>query len=75
MLYRVRKSWDDPKSQTGAYNILSNAINACEEGYNVYDENGRLICFYPVSLGNTCPYSEPTNVLRYGSHGDDVKWL
>lgn len=75
MLYRVRKEWNLASSQIGAYNILSNAINACPQGYNVYDEQGNLIYFYPTKLGSKCPYAVPTNVLRYNSHGEDVKWL
>lgn len=34
-LYRVRKSWDDTKSQIGAYANLDNAKNACTNGYIV----------------------------------------
>ena len=47
-LYRVRLSWDNPKSQKGAFRILDNA-KACADansGYSVYDDNGNAI--YPV---------------------------
>lgn len=44
-LYRVRKSWDDAKSQVGAYKSLENAKKAADQhGLNVYDENG--VCVY-----------------------------
>lgn len=43
--YRVRKDWNDPKSQIGAYSILSNAKAACKDGYKVYDWNGNVV--YP----------------------------
>lgn len=43
--YRVRKDWNDPKTQIGAYAILSNAKAACKDGYFVYDWNGNVI--YP----------------------------
>ena len=45
ILYRVRKSWNDPKSQIGAYKILANAKSVCEEypGYSVYDEKGKVL--------------------------------
>ena len=43
-LYRVRKSWDDPKSQIGAFSNLTNAKAACKTGYSVYDEKG--VCVY-----------------------------
>lgn len=45
MLYRVRKTWADAKSQKGAYKVLKNA-KACAdkyEGYSVYDEKGNAI--------------------------------
>lgn len=41
--YRVRKSWSDVKSQTGAYNNLDNAKRECGSGYNVYDANGNVV--------------------------------
>jgi len=49
MLYRVRETWDDSKSQKGAFKVLSNA-KACADknpGYSVFDESGKLI--YPIS--------------------------
>lgn len=41
-MYRIRKSWDDAKSQKGAYSNLNNAINACKKlsGYKVYNSSG-----------------------------------
>lgn len=42
-LYRVRKSWSDDDSQIGAYSILENAIEACIEGFTVYDWNGKAV--------------------------------
>ena len=47
--YRVRKSWEDTKSQKGAYKVLKNA-KACadkNEGYSVFDWNGNAV--YPVA--------------------------
>ena len=46
-LYRVRKSWDDSKSQIGAYSNLENAKDACKEGYTVYDWNGNAVYSVP----------------------------
>ena len=45
--YRVRKSWDDAKSQLGAYTMLANAKAMADKhpGYEVYDWNGKQI--YP----------------------------
>lgn len=42
-LYRVRKSWNDAKSQIGAYASLDNAKRNCLEGYTVYDWNGNAV--------------------------------
>lgn len=43
--YRVRKSWEDAKSQKGAYKVLKNA-KACADknkGYSVFDWNGNVV--------------------------------
>lgn len=49
--YRVRTSWDNAKSQIGAYSILSNAKAACKDGYFVYDWNGNVV--YPEQKQET----------------------
>lgn len=43
--YRVRLSWDNPKSQLGAYKVLANAKKKADEnpGYKVFDDNGGYI--------------------------------
>ena len=59
-LYRVRKSWDDAKSQIGAYSILDNAKKACDTAgpaYSVYDSKGAKV--YPESVIEP-PKPEPT---------------
>ena len=41
--YRIRKSWNDSKSQIGAYKDLDLAKKACDKAgseYNIYDNNG-----------------------------------
>lgn len=52
-LYRVRKTWEDSKSQKGAFKNLNSAIDlAKKNGYKVYDEKG--IQVYPeVKKANT----------------------
>ena len=47
--YRVRRSWEDSKSQKGAFKILDNAKKCADKnpGYSVYDADGVRI--YPVS--------------------------
>jgi len=51
VLYRVRKSWQDKKSQIGAYKVLANAKRKADEnsGYFVFDESGNAI--YPKKAG------------------------
>lgn len=43
--YRLRLSWEDVKSQIGAYKVYDNAIAACKKhaGYSVYDSNGNCV--------------------------------
>ena len=45
MWYRVRKSWDDSKSQKGAFKILDNAKKCADQnpGYKVYDADGKIV--------------------------------
>lgn len=50
-LYRVRKTWNDSKSQLGAYTVKENAINACPYGYKVFDEDGNIIYTAPLISG------------------------
>ena len=45
-LYRVRKSWNDAKSQIGAFSSLENAKKTCKSGYSVFDANGNVV--YPA---------------------------
>ena len=48
--YRVRKSWEDIKSQVGAYTDLQNAKIACDKAgkeYEVYNSKG--IAIYPTA--------------------------
>ena len=51
-LYKVRKSWEDPKSQIGEYKVLDNAAKQCDKnpGYSVYDSNGK--CVYTTKKSN-----------------------
>ena len=48
VIYRVRKDWNKPNTQIGAYSVLENAIKACSEAgpeYKVFDEEGKVV--YP----------------------------
>ena len=45
-LYRIRKSWEDVKSQVGAYSILENAKKACDiagPNYKVFNSAGKQV--------------------------------
>ena len=42
-IYRIRRCWEDAKSQIGAYRQLENAISACLPGYTVFDWNGKAV--------------------------------
>lgn len=42
-MYRVRKTWDDAKSQLGAFGLLENAKKACKAGYKVFDKSGDVV--------------------------------
>lgn len=44
-LYRVRKTWEDAKTQVGAYKILDNAKKKADanEGCKVFDESGKCV--------------------------------
>ena len=67
-LYRVRKSWDDAKSQTGAYKSLDNAKAECAEGYTVYDSNGNAVYSNPIKN-----VTQSDNLYRVRKSWGDVK--
>lgn len=74
-LYRIRKSWDDAKSQLGAYKSLDNAIKDWKSGYYVYDWNGKQV--YPevkVQCSTVSPDVE-LPMIQKGSTGVAVKVL
>lgn len=61
--YRVRKAWDKPKTQIGAFKQLENAIEMCKQnsGYYVYDNDGKQV--YPAAgTGGNVPYKVRVNV-------------
>ena len=63
-LYRVRKTWADAKSQTGAYAVLQNAKNACGVGYTVFDWNGKAV--YSNNGTSTADSDESKYVEKVG---------
>ncbi len=52
-MYYVRKSWDDKKTQLGAFEFLSNAKGVADNNpeYSVFNQNGSLI-YSPINLDN-----------------------
>ena len=42
-IYRIRTSWGNASSQTGAYKSLESAKKACSVGYSVYDKDGKEV--------------------------------
>lgn len=41
--YRIRKSWNDPSTQLGAYEKLDGAVKNCPFGYSVFDHTGKKV--------------------------------
>jgi hypothetical protein len=71
-MYRVRKSWEDAKSQVGAYSKLDNAKNACDkagEGYEVYNSKG--VAVYPESV--VVPEEDEPAEVKTFKVGDEVR--
>ena len=53
-LYRIRKTWEDAKSQIAAFADLNNAKAACKPGYKVFDNSGVEV--YPVAQNTTTQF-------------------
>ena len=61
-IYRIRKSWADVKSQTGAYANLNSAKEKCQasgEGYKVFDWNGKEVYAYVAPKVEPVPEQKP----------------
>lgn len=60
--YRVRQSWDNSKSQIGAFKAKENAVELCKQnsGYKVYDPDGKEI--YPCIFSRKVPFLYQVNV-------------
>ena len=68
-MYRVRKAWEDSKSQIGAYSDLNNAKKACDKAgkdYEVYNSKG--VAVYPIAP------AEVEKVISY-KVGDEVSFI
>lgn len=70
-LYRVRKTWEDAKSQIGAYSMLANAMQMANanKGYCVFDQNGKQIwpsVSGPISTEYQIRITNPNLNIRTG---------
>jgi hypothetical protein len=69
--YRVRKTWEDTKSQKGAYKILENAKKCADEnpGYSVFDGYGKAV-YTSAAMKEELPFlvrvSIPDLIIRGG---------
>ena len=57
-MYRIRKTWEDAKSQVGAYTDLNNAKAACDKAgkdYEVYNSKG--VAIYPTASAEKKDFS------------------
>ncbi len=63
-LYRVRRSWSDSRSQTGAFSSLKNAKAACPDGYTVFDSSGNAV--YSRASAQTAPPVPESAGTAYG---------
>lgn len=71
--YRVRRAWDQPNTQIGAYTVLDNAIKACKVGYKVFDPTGHIVYTPPETLNKKPilqkPLKNPTQQNRPKTSG------
>ncbi len=52
-IFRVRNAWDDIKSQSGAFFIFENAVEAAKKSkQNVYDNLKRCVWNYKEECNN-----------------------
>lgn len=69
--YRIRKSWNDAKSQVGAFRILEYAKSACPDGFTVYDSSGKAVYSKAVEVkaeGVKVDYAKDFNKSKAGSY-------
>lgn len=71
-LYRVRKTWEDSKSQIGAYKILSGAKLLADKnaGYKVFDSSGNVV--YSPAGATTKEKLEAVQTWKNGSTAEPV---
>ena len=72
-MYRVRKTWGDPASQLGAYDIYKNAFIMANNnpGYSIYDEAG-IAVYTAAQKVQTMSYKAKL-LRKVGSHAKGAK--
>ncbi|MCW6665320.1 N-acetylmuramoyl-L-alanine amidase [Aerococcaceae bacterium NML191219] len=72
-LYRVRQSWQDSKSQKGAFKHLDNAKSCADKhsGYKVFDEQGHIV--YPIGQTNTLSLDDISKEVIDGKWGNGAQ--
>lgn len=73
-IYRIRKTWNDVKSQIGAYSDLDNAKKACQEAYSVFDNNGNVIYTKTSSINTSNLILNNKISVKYRVYSSN-KWL
>ena len=58
-VFRVRKTWDDIKSQIGAYTVLDNAKALADKNAGYFVFSGSGIAIYPVNNSQPIPQVQP----------------
>lgn len=69
-LYRVRKSWEDTKSQIGAFKSLENAKKACKVGYSVFNSKATIVY---TNKGNLKSTEEVAKEVIQGKWGNGAE--
>lgn len=69
-LYRVRKEWNKPATQLGAYRDLNNAKASCPYKYKVFDESGNVLYTAPVKFDAGQKVSVRSNTPLFASESD-----
>lgn len=72
--YRVRKSWEDKDSQLGAYKLYDNAVNNCQAGYAVFDDNGDVLYRNVAAVEHEVKAGDKLGLIakKYGTTVDKI---
>lgn len=74
VIYRVRQTWEDSKSQKGAYSSLNNAITEAKKytGYKVYDDKGNQVYPETKKEDNDILYRVQVGVFKNKKNADNL---